>query len=246
VNAKAGDAVIFEFQSGNHTVTQSSFNAPCEPLADGLDSGFMPNLNSQVPFPSYTLQVNTTGPQCESQLSFWPSSTKRPLGFYSEGQGDCASGMTFGLNPNSSETEAEFQAAAIAETTVAENKSSGGTSKGVKIGVSIGVILFSLLVAAVLIAFLIHRRRKYQAAPPYDGAPPDHNAYENKPYDTENKPPVPEKNHELSASLGKNLGSSPRYELASPPVELAGSRFDHYPDPPNQGSFYRESDDPSL
>ena len=42
--ASVGDIVRFHFVSKNHTVTQSSRNDPCNPLADltGFDSGFQP------------------------------------------------------------------------------------------------------------------------------------------------------------------------------------------------------------
>ena len=38
-NANPGDTVIFTFKQKNHTVTQSSLNTPCSPLASGFDSG---------------------------------------------------------------------------------------------------------------------------------------------------------------------------------------------------------------
>jgi hypothetical protein len=126
--------------------------------------------------------------------------------------------MTFGLNPNSTETEAEFQGTAIAQ-----NKSSGGTSKAVKIGVSIGVILFALIVSACIAAFIVHHRWKRNASPAYDGPPEGHYAGDNK---TEDKPPVPLKKHELYTPVGQELDSpAPQYELPDrAPVELAGSR----------------------
>jgi hypothetical protein len=147
--------------------------------------------------------------------------------------------MTFGLNPNSTETEAEFQAAATAE-----NKSSGGTSKAVKIGVSIGVVIFALLVALAVGAFFMRRRRQANAiAPVYEvAAGLDHYAAEHKDYTQGGtKPPV--KNYELPANRDGAVNS--RHELASPPAELAGSRFsDHVrqqaSSPPHQGSFYRD------
>jgi hypothetical protein len=154
--------------------------------------------------------------------------------------------MAFGLNPNSTETEAEFQAAAEAESSGAANakSSGGGTSKAVKIGVSIGVIVFALLVAGALGAFFIRRRRQVQAAPPYVAAAElDHYAAEHKAYDqAEVKPPVPMKNYELSSTRAND--AAPRQELASPPAELAGSRFsENMPEEastPLQGSFYRD------
>jgi hypothetical protein len=158
--------------------------------------------------------------------------------------------MTFGLNPNSTETEAEFEAAAKAEASAAsKNKSSGGgTSKGVKIGVSIGVIAFVLLVAAALGAFFVRRRRQAQSMPPgyATAAELDLSAVDRKDYDSEEvKPPVPLKNYELATTRAR--AATPRHELASPPAELAVSRFSEHvvspqdeTSPPHQGSFYRE------
>ncbi|KAK7062131.1 Cupredoxin [Favolaschia claudopus] len=40
ITANAGDLVRFTFNPKNHTVTQSSFDAPCVPLAGGATSGF--------------------------------------------------------------------------------------------------------------------------------------------------------------------------------------------------------------
>jgi hypothetical protein len=38
-SAAIGDTVSFKFHPKNHTVTQSSFDAPCTPLYDGVDTG---------------------------------------------------------------------------------------------------------------------------------------------------------------------------------------------------------------
>lgn len=165
------------------------------------------------------------------------------IGFYSGGDGDCAGGMTFGLNPNSTESEAQFQNAAEAEaSTAAKNKSSGGgTSTGVKVGVSIGVILFALLVFAALGAFFLHRRRQARSSMPpgYETAAElDFDGSELKGYGAEMKPPVPAKNYELSTTRAE-----PRHELDTPVVELPGSRFNEHVDgspPGNERTFYSE------
>jgi hypothetical protein len=44
-------------RAGNHSVTQSSFDAPCTPLDGGFDSGFQVSVFNQPPFPVFTLQV---------------------------------------------------------------------------------------------------------------------------------------------------------------------------------------------
>lgn len=70
INANAGDAVLFQFRNGNHSITQSTFDTPCEPLAGGVDSGFRPNPDSLDPFPSYEVRVDTSDPQCKLRLLF--------------------------------------------------------------------------------------------------------------------------------------------------------------------------------
>ena len=42
IHAKTGDTVRFHFVSKNHTVTESAFNDPCNPIHHGFDSGFKP------------------------------------------------------------------------------------------------------------------------------------------------------------------------------------------------------------
>jgi len=67
INAAIGDMVIFTFMEQNHTATQSAFTTPCEALAGGVDSGFMPNPNSSVvPPPQMAMQVTVATPICKS------------------------------------------------------------------------------------------------------------------------------------------------------------------------------------
>lgn len=58
--------VIFTFLSANHTATQSAFNAPCVKLPDGMDSGFIANVNNTVvPAPQMAMQVTVATPICK-------------------------------------------------------------------------------------------------------------------------------------------------------------------------------------
>jgi plastocyanin len=98
VKAAVGDMVIFTFMSMNHTVTQSTFAAPCDPMAGGMDSGFQPNMdNSVVPAPQVAMQVMTTD----------------PIWFYCKQKGHCGKGMVFSINPTAAKSQAIFQAMAI-------------------------------------------------------------------------------------------------------------------------------------
>lgn len=38
-NAAVGDVVLFTFMQSNHTVTQSTYENPCQMAPDGFDSG---------------------------------------------------------------------------------------------------------------------------------------------------------------------------------------------------------------
>jgi len=100
IEAAIGDMVIFTFLEQNHTATQSAFTTPCEALAGGMDSGFMPNVNSSVnPAPQMAMQVTVA----------------TPLWFYCKQKGHCGKGMTFSINPTQNKTQAMFQQMAIAQ-----------------------------------------------------------------------------------------------------------------------------------
>jgi len=97
VNASVGDVVTFTFHQKNHTVTQSSFDSPCSPLANGFDSGFMPvGADQTTDFPVAQLTVGQT----------------TPIWVYCRQTGHCQSGMVFAINPG--EKLAAFKAAATA------------------------------------------------------------------------------------------------------------------------------------
>jgi plastocyanin len=95
VSANPGDTLVFEFQSKNHTVTQSTFADPCLKLNNatsgkvGFDSGFMPVTAGSSQFPTFSITVNDTTPiwaYCKQRI---PSS-------------HCGQGMVFAVNSNDS------------------------------------------------------------------------------------------------------------------------------------------------
>ncbi|KAI0082171.1 hypothetical protein K474DRAFT_833541 [Panus rudis PR-1116 ss-1] len=105
--ASPGDQVVFEFQQKNHSVTQSSFAAPCDPLAGGFDSGFHPVPANQTDnFPTYTITVQDTKPiwvHCQQAANTAAS--------------HCGKGMVFAVNcgPDGSPNSfANFKNAALA------------------------------------------------------------------------------------------------------------------------------------
>jgi plastocyanin len=62
INATNGDTVTFVFYPKNHTVTQSTFAAPCQAMSGGTDSSFQPVTANATNVPSYSLTVNNTTP----------------------------------------------------------------------------------------------------------------------------------------------------------------------------------------
>ncbi|KAA8571463.1 hypothetical protein EYC84_001463 [Monilinia fructicola] len=113
VSAAVGDMVIFNFESNNHTLTQSAFGTPCEKLASGMDTGFVPNVNNTItPAPAMAMQVLTDAPQ-------W---------FYCRQATHCGKGMVFSINPTADKTQATFKAMAVAQNgTGATSAIQGGT-----------------------------------------------------------------------------------------------------------------------
>ncbi len=45
-----GDTIVFVFETANHTVTQSSFDNPCQKFDEGFKSGFVPSNGTLVPY----------------------------------------------------------------------------------------------------------------------------------------------------------------------------------------------------
>jgi plastocyanin len=114
VTAAVGDTIQFVFMPKNHTVTQSTFAAPCQAMPNGLDSGFVPVAANATSTQAFTITVNTT----------------TPLWFYCRQVGHCQNGMVFAVNPTANKTFAAFQGAANASgtTTSASPSASSGSS----------------------------------------------------------------------------------------------------------------------
>lgn len=126
VVAEVGDVVQFQFMAGNHTVTQSTFDQPCQPVADfsnvtGFHSGFMPVAASasQNMIPIFSVMITST----------------KPIWAYCAQARHCESGMVMVINQNttanSTRSLANYQAAAskVASTVIpGSNTTSGGTS----------------------------------------------------------------------------------------------------------------------
>ncbi|TDL20054.1 hypothetical protein BD410DRAFT_791434 [Rickenella mellea] len=122
VEGKIGDNVIFNFTSGNHSVTQSTFGSPCIPAhitnssINGFDSGLRPTNNGTA---ITTLSVPIT-----------PDNVGAPLWFYDASIGACGEGAVGVINSDESgnETLAGFERNAIRLNGSEENATTSYTS----------------------------------------------------------------------------------------------------------------------
>ncbi|KAL8292712.1 hypothetical protein RQP46_001324 [Phenoliferia psychrophenolica] len=90
ITANVGDTLLFEFPNAGHSVTQSSFSAPCSYSATGLDSGITTAAG---------LSWNVT---VETSDALW---------FSCRQTGHCEAGMVFAVNaPTTGNTFEAFQA----------------------------------------------------------------------------------------------------------------------------------------
>ncbi|KAL2160769.1 hypothetical protein VTH06DRAFT_966 [Thermothelomyces fergusii] len=115
-----GDWVQFQFHAGNHTVTQSTFDQPCQPIGmhsniTGIHSGFVPVAASEAEgmYPTYSIQINDT----------------KPLWLYCAQGKHCQKGMVMVINEspaNATRTLKNFKALAASASTVAPGGSAGG------------------------------------------------------------------------------------------------------------------------
>ncbi|KAL9580738.1 MAG: hypothetical protein Q9212_004319 [Teloschistes hypoglaucus] len=118
MQAAPGSMVQFHFYPKNHSVVQSTFDQPCQPIqnnvpsAMGFFSGFMPVMANASMMPSFTIMVNDT----------------KPIWYYCSQGKHCQSGMVGVINPpaaNKSRTIESFTNLAKQAT---ENLSPGQSS----------------------------------------------------------------------------------------------------------------------
>ncbi|KAJ6562196.1 hypothetical protein B0H19DRAFT_944411, partial [Mycena capillaripes] len=109
ITATNGSVITFRFSGipGNHTVTQSSFANPCQPIADGFDSGWIGILKNGTDgvLPEWNLTItNDTAPIWFFCRQLFPSA-------------HCTAGMVGAINvkPGANSFSA-YQAKAIAAT----------------------------------------------------------------------------------------------------------------------------------
>jgi len=90
-----GDTVSFEFRSKNHSVTQSTFAAPCALMTTptvGVDSGFQFTSNDTTTFAQWTITIDNAS----TPLWFFCAQTTPA--------NHCQNGMVFAINPSATKT----------------------------------------------------------------------------------------------------------------------------------------------
>lgn len=111
IDAEPGDTVRFIFKQKNHTVTQSTFEKPCEHLESGFDTGFIPVSDSeQTNFPIAQLNIHD----------------KSPIWVYCRQGNHCQRGMVFAVNPANNFDA--FKAAAMGNSTSSPPPLTSGSS----------------------------------------------------------------------------------------------------------------------
>ncbi|KAF7513864.1 hypothetical protein GJ744_006478 [Endocarpon pusillum] len=131
IKAEPGSMVQFQFYPKNHTVTQSTFDKPCEPInrimsnVTGINSGPMPPVNNMMKV--FTILINDT----------------KPLWMYCATQDHCQRGMVMAINaPQQGEKTLQSYKALAAKVsengTTASTGSANGTAAGGTNGASTG------------------------------------------------------------------------------------------------------------
>ncbi|KAI5856926.1 hypothetical protein BZA05DRAFT_317251, partial [Tricharina praecox] len=113
----AGDLVQFHFWPQAHSVAQSSFDAPCQPLesADttGFWSGMMPVTAESTTMPVFTIPINSTD----------------PIWFYCATGKHCQNGMVGVINPPADKQLSSYvSAAAVVPKTGIPSGIGGGSN----------------------------------------------------------------------------------------------------------------------
>ncbi|RDL35448.1 uncharacterized protein BP5553_07379 [Venustampulla echinocandica] len=122
IQAKVGEMVQFQFMPANHSVVQSTFDAPCQPISKnsnvtGIFSGYMPVQASASTAPTYTIMV----------------ANKTPMWLYCSQGKHCQNGMVMVINANpaanASRTLQEYtKGAKQATANLAPNVAAGGVA----------------------------------------------------------------------------------------------------------------------
>ncbi|KAF4985181.1 hypothetical protein FGRMN_11269, partial [Fusarium graminum] len=116
IRAAAGDVIQFQFSSGNHTVTQSAEDSPCQPL-QATQSGVI--HSGHIPFEAGQTVVGTFNV---------PLVNTEPIYLYCATGPHCQLGQVMAINPPSEENLVQFnKKAAGALANVDAGEPTGGT-----------------------------------------------------------------------------------------------------------------------
>ncbi|WZH45224.1 Extracellular serine-rich [Fusarium acuminatum] len=116
IRAAAGDVIQFQFSSGNHTVTQSAEDSPCQPL-QATQSGVI--HSGHIPFEAGQQTVGTFNV---------PLTNTEPIYLYCATGPHCQIGQVMAINPPSEENLVQFnKKAAGALANVDAGDPTGGT-----------------------------------------------------------------------------------------------------------------------
>lgn len=111
VTAAKGDKLEFHFYPQSHSVAQSTFAKPCEPLDGGIYSGFVPASEGEAK-EVFTATVNSTD----------------PIWLYCSRAQHCQDGMVMVVNPpKSGNTLSAYKSSAKSATTSSPASVNGGT-----------------------------------------------------------------------------------------------------------------------
>ncbi|KAL1841312.1 hypothetical protein VTJ49DRAFT_7149 [Mycothermus thermophilus] len=117
VHASIGDTIRYNFFAKNHSIVESSFAAPCEPLEEGIFSGFVPTDSEDIPSAtSFTITVHDTKPH-------WL--------YCSQGK-HCQSGMAHVINPPASGNNIEGYKSAAANVAVTKSPAGNSPKGGIR------------------------------------------------------------------------------------------------------------------
>ncbi|KAI1050876.1 hypothetical protein LB507_009395 [Fusarium sp. FIESC RH6] len=116
IRAAAGDVIQFQFSNGNHTVTQSSEDSPCQPLqatqSNVIHSGHIPFEDGQTTVGTFNVPLTNT----------------EPIYLYCATGPHCQLGQVMAINPPSEANLVEFNKKANgALANVDAGEATGGT-----------------------------------------------------------------------------------------------------------------------
>ncbi|RMJ04818.1 hypothetical protein BHE90_010602 [Fusarium euwallaceae] len=116
IRAAVGDVIQFQFSSGNHTVTQSAEDAPCQPLqatvAGAIHSGHIPFESGQTTVGTFNLPLTSTD----------------PIYLYCATGPHCQNGQVMAINPPNEASLVNYsKLSAAAAANVDGTEVSGGT-----------------------------------------------------------------------------------------------------------------------